>query len=533
MKRRGTSALKTIVALVASTALIAGCTSDSDDDKDSKVDSTTLEEGMMGEDSGGDPVSGGTLSLGAFSEPRSLDPAVTIAAGSTGGTEMSNIYDTLMRFDTSDGFVPQLAESLESDDEYLTWTLKLRDDVKFSDGTVLDADAVKFSQDRYGSMPSPESALWGENVKSVEVSDDSTVVYTLTKPWPGFASILTTGPGMIVAKSSVGKGDAFKPVGAGPFTLAKWAQQEKMQLKANPDYWDGKPNLDTFEIVFLTDQQIGLDSMKSGEMDAAFVRDPDKVEALVEDDMAGYINMVAASNVGVINAEKGRPGADPRVRKAMQLATDPQLMMDRAFKDAGEGDSTLFPDYSRWNSDVEGLERNIDEAKKLVKEAKADGFDGKVEFIEASDPGSRAGALVFKAQLDSVGFDVKINLLPSVVDQITAIAVDRDYDVAAWGLSFREADPFSKMYSTMHSSGLQTYGMATSPEMDSLIDEFQATADEDDGVEIMGRIQEKVNEDVPFLNWGAFAEVTAWNDDVHGVVGGANSMILLHEAWIG
>lgn len=534
MKRRRTMTLRTIAVVTATSALIAGCSSAvGGGDEGSVTDTTALAEGMMGEDTGGDPVEGGRLSWAAFGEPRSLDPAVTIAAGTTGGVEMINIYDTLVRFDAEkQEFVPQLAESLESDPGHTTWTLELREDVTFSNGQPVDAEAVKFSQERYASMPAPETALWKANVKSIETPDDHTVVYTLNAPWPGFASILSTGPGMVVAKESVGKGDDFTPIGAGPFTLGDWSPQEKMVLEANPDYWGGKPHLDEFEVNYLGDQKTGIDSMESGEVDAVFVRDPDKVEDVVEAGVNGYANLVAGSNMAVINAADGRPGSDPRVRRAMQLATDAQLMMNRAFDGSGTGSSTLFQDYSRWHSDVEGLPQDVAEAKKLVEEARADGFDGKVEFIEASDPGSRASALAFKAQLEAVGFEVELNLMRTIADQIAAIVVERDYDVAAWGLSFREADPFSKMYATMHSSGTQTYDMHTSPEMDALIEDFQATADEAEGVEIMGRIQEKINEDVPFLNWGAFAELTIWNDDVHGMVGAANSMFLVSDAWV-
>jgi peptide/nickel transport system substrate-binding protein len=539
MKRRTTAALRPAVAVIAVAALVAGCSSATDgsdggDSDSNSLDTTTLKEGMLNVTEGGDPVDGGTLRFGAFAEPRSLDPAVTIVAGTTGGIEMANIDDTLMRFDAKEqDFVPELAESLEPDAEHDTWTLTLRDGVKFSNGDTLDAAAVKASQERYASMPAPETALWAASVKKISTPDDHTVVYDLKKSWPGFPTILSTGPGMIVDADDVGKDENFKPIGAGPFTLDSWSPQEKMVLAANPDYWGGKPHLDSFAIVYIGDQQTGLDTMKSGGLDANFVRDPDKVEAAVEAGLGGYVNMVAASNMALINAAEGHPGADPRVRQAMQLAIDPQVMMSRAFNGAGEGGSTLFADYSRWHTETEGLAQDQEKAKQLLEEAKADGYDGKVEYIEASDPGSRASALAFKAQLEAVGFEVKLNLMRTIADQIAAIVVDKSYDVAAWGLNFREADPFSKMYSTMHSSGTQTYNMYTSPEMDALIDEFQSTTSTEDGVAVMEKIQQKLNEDVPFLNYGPFAEVTFWNKDVHGIVGAANSTFMANEAWIG
>src|SRR5690606_10378719 len=97
-------------------------------------------------DTGGDdattsslePKQGGSITMGMFSETAGLDPVVTFGGGATGTTEVGAVYDTLMRYDTDTGeYVPHLAESLESNDDKTSWTLKLRPDVKFTDGTPL------------------------------------------------------------------------------------------------------------------------------------------------------------------------------------------------------------------------------------------------------------------------------------------------------------------------------------------------------------------------------------------------------------
>lgn len=534
MNRRFARAARPALAMLTAAALVVGCSSAESGDEDSpESGGRTYEDGMVGaSDDGGEPIEGGTLSMSAFAEPRSLDPAVTIAAGSTGGTEMAALYDTLLRYDTeSREFVPQLAEAVEPNADFTKFTLTLRDGVTFSDGTPLGSVAVKASQERYVARQGPESALWAANVAVIDTPDDLTVVYTLNKPWPLFPSILSTGPGMIVGAASDGPGEAFTPIGAGPFTLGEQSPGEELVLNANPDYWDGKPPLDTFRMAYIADQGAAVEALESGDLDSSFLRDPDKVDQLLDDGLGGYSSVVAASNMALINASEGRPGADPRVRKAMQLAIDPEVVRERVYDGHGLATSTLFPDYSRWHGDVEGLEHDPDEAKQLLEEAKAEGFDGKVEYMDASDPASRNSALVVKAQLEAVGFEVETNLIRTVGDQVNLIAVERDYDVAGWGLNYREGDPLSKMYATMHSTGTQTYGGYTSPEIDAIIEEFQAASDEDEQVEVLSRLQEQVNEDVPYLNWAPFAEVTFWNADVHGIVGASTSMVLVGNAW--
>ncbi len=523
--------LRATVAVVAATALLAAC--GESEGVDSGPKERSYVEGMINVDASGDPVKGGTFLWGAYGEPRSLDPAVTIAAATTGGVEMAAIYDTLMRYDPeSMDFVPKLAEALEVGADGTEWTLRLRDGVTFSDGTPLNAEAVKRSQERYATNKGPEAALWSENVTDIATPDALTVVYTLDGPWGLFPSILSTGPGMVVAESS-DKGGEFKPVGAGAFTLDAWAPQESMTLKARADYFDGAPNLDAIKSIYLSDQQTGIETMAKGDIHSVLVRDPDKVDELLDDGARGYLNMVSTSNTALVNATEGHPGADVRIRKALAMAVDPDLIRDRSYDGHGLAGQSIFLDYSRWDTDTDGLPYDPAAAKKLVDEAKADGYDGKLTYLDASDPASRNTALAVKANLEAIGFEVQLDLKRTIAEQIDAIAVNRDYDFAAWGLAYREGDPFSKLFSTLHSAGTQTYGMITSPEMDAAIEAFQAASDESSQLTAMDDIQTAVNETVPFVSFGPMPEMNVWTEKVHGVVPASASMFFLEDAWIG
>lgn len=527
--------LSTAGAVVLTLGLaLAGCSTEDSSSSEPEPEASALSEGMRGEQDSGEPVDGGNLTLATYSQPSSLDPAITIAAGTTGGIEMASIYDTLLRFDNSEQeFVPLLAEGIEADDDYDTFTLTLRDGVTFSNDDVLDADAVVWSQERYASDSAPEAALWNDNVKSVTATDDRTVVYELSKPWPGFPSILSSGPGMIVAKAATAGGDdAFTPIGAGPFELDRWAPDEELVVTAREDYWDGAPHLQSIRSIFLNDQTTSLESLRGGDVDMATVRDPDVVDAVVQEDLPGYVSMVAAANIALINASDDRPGSDVRVRQAMALAIDPELINRRAFEGVGLYGDQLFGDYSVWHTETDGPGQDPDRARELVEAAMADGWDGSIEYIDGTDAASKAISQAVKASLESVGMTVTIRPMRTIAEQISAIVVEGDYDVAAWGLNYREPDPFSKMFATLHSEGAQVYGMHTSAEMDSMLQELQATADQGAQVEVMDRIQQEYNESVPFLNWGPYSEYIVWDTDVHGVVGTSNSMVHLSDAWI-
>ncbi|MDT0203210.1 ABC transporter substrate-binding protein [Nocardioides sp. AE5] len=189
--------------------------------------------------------------------------------------------------------------------------------------------------------------------------------------------------------------------------------------------------------------------------------------------------------------------------------------------------------FATWHTDVEPLPFDPDRARELLDEAKADGYDGKITWLDGSDPASRATAQAAKGFLEAVGFEVDLDLVANVQEQIVKVAVDRSHDVAGWGISWREAGPYGRMFATLHSQGNLSAGMPTSPEMDALFDEFQGAESEEDQREVMGRIQAQWNEQVPALILSPTFEYLLWSEDLHGVVESTNSMVLLHEAWIG
>jgi peptide/nickel transport system substrate-binding protein len=522
------------LAGLATLTLLAGCGSEgvgaaTADDDDAGI---SYETGLVNISDAGAPVQGGTLSFGAWGEPRALDPAKTIAAGSTGGVEMAAVYDVLMRWDsTENAVVPQLAESLEASDDSRTWTLRLRDGVSFSDGTPLDSAAVKWSIDRYVANGGDESRFWNATVSSIETPDASTVVFRLVESRPSFGFMLTTGPGMIVAASS-DAGPEFTPIGAGPFTLASHRPQERMVLEANESYWGGRPALDTLEVVYLNDPNTTMESFAGGGVDAGFISNPGLVDDLLEDGTSGFLSMVALSDISVINAAEGRPGADRRVRQAMQLAIPAQAVFDRAYEGAGVASAEIFPEFSTLHSDVDALPHDLDRARELLEKAKADGFDGAVTVSHPATPDARDKALTIKASLEAVGFTVELDPILAIADQINQVAVQRDYDVASWSMNWRDAAPEGKMFSTLTSQGTATAGMYVSPEMDALIADFRRAQTLDERREISGRIQEQWNEDVPAVVHGPRGEFIFWSGEVHGVTDTMASMVLLHDAWI-
>lgn len=188
---------------LAGALMLVSCASSSGDNSGSASPSSSGAAGFVGAPDVGERIDGGVLTFGSYSFPSSLDPTRTQASGSTGGTEMAAIYDTLVRSDSTNGsFVPQLAKTLSNNSDFTSYTVTLADGLTFSDGSPLDAEAVKWSIDRFVAGKGDVSQTWLNIVDRIETPDATTVEFVLERPWRQFPALLSLGPGMIVARSS-------------------------------------------------------------------------------------------------------------------------------------------------------------------------------------------------------------------------------------------------------------------------------------------------------------------------------------------
>lgn len=529
--RLGTAAL----AILSSGALLAACAS-SDDGGSGGGDSLKTEAGAVGivgdQSSGGDPVDGGTLSFGAYSAPDSLDPAVSPGpAGSAGGTEMASIYDLLVRYDAeSEDYVPQLAESLEESDDRLTWTLTLRDGVKFSDGTDMKADEVIASIERFNNNHGPNFQVFTEAVDRMEAAGDLTVEFHMNNPYSEFPALLSFGHGMIVAPS-VDDGDQFQPIGAGPFTVKSYSPDQDLIVEANEDYFNGRPHLDEISFTTILGDSQRLEALDAGNVDMIFLRDVAVLEE-AKSQYPGFYESLGLGDVGQINNREGRPGADERVREALTLAIDVDALDQRARGGDGMPGTEIFPEWSKWHNDVPPLEQDVEKASELVEQAKADGFDGTINYVAVQSPVSQDIALAAQAQWEAVGFDVEVEFVSGVADMIRRMYVEHDFDVTYGSYSISDAVPFMRLNSALNSTSSNNILGYDSEEMDDLLKKVQESKTDTDERDALAQVQELVNTDFPFMVWAAGANFTPWQDKVHGAKPSNDAIILLDEAWI-
>jgi peptide/nickel transport system substrate-binding protein len=359
-----------------------------------------------------DPVQGGTLTMARDAEPLTLNP---IGASDNGSIFMIvQIFDTLV--ETQDAPVPQpaVAESWTVSEDSKTWTFKLRDGVKFSNGDPLTCEDVKFSIDRFADPKVNTSYTgFGAAIEGTECSGASTFVVRLKNPQGAFLDYLSTFIPSIVPKAVYEKmGDAAfseKPIGSGPFMVKEWVRGQRLVLERNPHYWkQGQPYLDRIVVEYVPDENARMLKVESGEAQLATevpysqierIEALDRVSVLVED--------VMAWDAVWFNSRK-KPFDDPNVVRALNFATPKEAMLTKLMHGAGAVANHVIAKVKYWDAAVPAYPYDLDKAKEaLSKSATADGFSFSC-LIVAGDQFELQQAQILQSEWAKIGVKMEI-----------------------------------------------------------------------------------------------------------------------------
>ncbi len=295
--------------------------------------------------------------------------------------------ETLLMIDTKTGEpIPWLASGWTVAPDKSSLTLTLQKNVKFSDGTPFDADAVKYVLDQYRAGTGTEL----KNVTSIDVIDQYTVRENLSS-WTSFTiSCLAVGPGRM-ASPTVMKAHDDKylynhPVGTGPFILDSY-DTTTMKFSKNPNYWQaGKPYLDGIEWEFDSDQTTGLMSFQNGEAQMNLNISNITVDQVNAMKAKGYLFTQVAGAVMYMcpdSASSDSPWSNLKVRQAACYAM--QQSQIPTIKGYGVLAATqlAYPGQPGYNPDVVGYPYDLAKAKQLMADAGySNGFDTTIYGIE-------------------------------------------------------------------------------------------------------------------------------------------------------
>ena len=369
---------------------------------------------------GGTPVRGGTLRLVCESPATSLDPLASKAAPTGDALAYAGLYDQLMFIDPSGQERPELATSYEVSKDNLTYTFKLRQGVKFHDGTTLDANAVKFSVDRLRDPKlAPTAYTSGLNIiTDVKVVDAQTVSFVLSAASMSFVqSIIGVKIVSPTAVQKLGADFQLKAVGSGPFKYASWTPGDKVVLDRWDGYWkqgsDGKalPYLDRVEINALPDAAVRQLNMRSGQFDLNTRNDPKDVPTLKSDPNLVVIQTPTGTGYrATINSGKP-PFNNKALRQAVQAAIDKESLIKAISFGTGYTSVFGFPkEHWLFNplGPVAPFDKNLAK-QKLVEAGYPNGLDVTISIINRSPDDQMA--LIVKDNLDAVGIRTTVESL--------------------------------------------------------------------------------------------------------------------------
>jgi peptide/nickel transport system substrate-binding protein len=469
-------------------------------------------------------ASGGTLNAVMLEGPDdNLDPAYKYTGWYL---RAAGIYETLFSFDENMNLVPELATGYEqvSDTEY---RIKLRDGVKFHDGTPMNADAVVYSIERVLDPANSRNKEYSF-IDSVEKYNDSSIAIKTTESYTPLINSLTDPLLSIICPENQ---DINKTaVGTGPFKFDSYEKGVKLTVVRNDDYWGEKAKLDGAVINYVSDPLTRSLQLQSGDVDIA--------RGIPQTD----VQNLKGAGIDVMNKETLRtfffyvnirkaPFDNVKVRQAINYAINRQEIVDTALEGIGGVPAKgPFPDVLPWsaNDKLEAYSYDPDKAKELLKEANisdtdGDGildYQGKPFEVTIKTYTKRAelkpSAEVVASQLQSLGIKSEVVILES--GALTTDLADGNYDVAlyAWNTA-PTGDPDYFLTKHYQSTGSEAaYTGYSNPVVDDLLEKGRTTLDSDKRKEYYDEVQKKVFEDSPNIFLFYLNELVGRKEKVKG-----------------
>lgn len=473
---------------------------------------TACSSGTSGGSAGTDGGAGEAplLVIGSLQEPTSFDPAQANEGHLAPIYQAA--YDTLIKREPGGGYAPMLATDWEVSEDGLTFTLTLRDDVTFSDGSAFDATVAKTNLEYFQSANGPMASSLG-SVESIEAPDAATLVLHLSAADPDIERALSNAAGYMASAEAVGsEGIVAEPVGSGPYVMDKSRSivGSSIVYVRNDDYWGDELPYDEVEFRVLTDETARLNALLSGEVDVAkLTRSANAQEAeaaglQTEPYSTGWSGVLFFDRDGAILPEL----ADVRVREALALAIDREAIVEAgALGRAIETTQTFGPTTEGFTEELENAyDYDPERARELLAEAGAEDLAFTFPISTTFDP-SIYDALIQNWQ--DIGVTVTRHqwgpgeAIPSMLGAEFPVAFMNLVQRPDWG----------HMQFLLSPTATWNPFDSQNPELDALIESYRGASEDD-----RGAIAEQVNQLVVDEFW--FAPVMRedqnlfWDDTV-------------------
>jgi peptide/nickel transport system substrate-binding protein len=443
------------------------------------------------------PVRGGTLRISHSTRIATLN--VLSLSGPAEYPCIDMLYSGLTRMGTDSLPHPDLAESWEAAPDATMFTFKLRDGVTFHDGSPLTSEDVVATFKAILNPDIPAAARSVLNmVQSVEAVDRLTVRFKLKTPYADLPfSTAHANARIVSAKALAGpiRDLDTKVNGTGPFKLETYDSARMVRMVRNPNYYQkGKPYLDAVEMRLFPDLAAETANFLSGNVDVMLTVQQAQYARVAAAAQTTALKVPSGRYVNIVMRQDQKPWNDVRVRKALALSLDRQLLVDIILEGLGRPayDNPISPEF-KYAIDTPVVPYDPKAARALLAEA---GYpDGLSLTLIASDrPAIRAQVAIAMQQMAApAGFKLNIETMPHDT-YLANVWMKGSFYIGYWGMQSTEDATFTLL---LTSDAAYEESAWHNKEFDSLVARGRATVDEAERARLYAQAQQLILRDTP------------------------------------
>ena len=519
MKKRSLLSLILVLAMIISGLTACGSKAPSTGDTTGNTTGETTNDGTGATDAGEEDK---VVNIAISENILTMDPLDWSALPSLSANLMT--YDSLIESDHLGNYTPQLATEWGVGEDGITWTFKLREGVKFSNGEDFNADDVVATYNRLLTETSLAVATtYWPVLKSVEKVDDYTVNIILTEPFGPFEySVSNTFiiPDQEFANRGVQMFAEQDCIGTGPWVLEEWVDGQFTHFVKNENYWgDFKSYYDEVYFRHMLEPSSAIASHLSGDIDGyisaggistdmlpLYAGSEDKIEQVsIESGTFQYLGF---------QCKEGSPFANKEIRKAFSLAIDRQSIISNILG-GGKVPSGIIVDTGMgFDSNLAPYEYNVEEAKKVLE---ASGYNGEPIVLSSNTNTLKAEEILLAVSdmVNSIGFNTTVEVVEGAT--LKDMRSTGDYDAFMVTNMHPGGDPYSHL--TMRILNDAHHSNYVNEELSNLVAASNAETDQAKRAEIIKQAnQMMVDEFGPHINLTQLTTVQAVNYGVSGLL---------------
>lgn len=468
-----------------------------------------------------------------YRDIRDLNPH--LYAGEMYAQEM--LYETLVNI-TADGYEGCLAESWDISDDGKTYTFHIRDGVKFSDGEVCDANAIKANFDAI--IENKDRHTWLEMMNllvGVSAPDDKTFVIELSEPYyPLLTELGVTRPFAMISPKAMKDGSTKDGVnayiGTGPYVLTDFVTDEYAVFEANENYWGEQPKIKKITVKVIPDNQTRILALEKGEIDMIFGKNMIDADAINQytgnDKFTVSLSDPTSTRQIVLNTTRDVL-ADKEVRQALQHATNKQAISDGIFYGLEQPADTLFAktvpycdiDLEPYAYDVELAQSMLDEAGWVVGADKIRERDGQklnIDLLYNSDSVTeKAIAEYLQSEYQKIGISLNIHgeEEQSYRDNMKAGNFDMVFNIC-WGTPYDPQSSLAAMRAPVYGDYAAQLGLEDKADIDQAITDILVSTDETKRQELYTFVLTRLHEDAVYIPLTYECNKAIYRSDLQG-----------------